>query len=53
MRTLALEGSSLHDAIRGLELLKKWKAQDQYEEDYVTAAQERWPEATAFAKKTG
>lgn len=51
IRTLALEGSSLEDAVRGLELLKEWKAKDQYREDYLAAAHERWPEATAFKKK--
>ncbi len=51
IRTLALEGSSLEDAVRGLELLKEWKAKDQYQEDYLAAAHERWPEASAFKKK--
>lgn len=51
IRTLALEGSSLEDAVRGLELLKEWKAKDQYQDDYLAAAHERWPEASAFKKK--
>lgn len=51
IRTLALEGSSLEDAMAGLELLKEWKAKDQYRDDYLTAARERWPEASAFMKK--
>ena len=51
IRTLALEGSSLEDAARGLELLKEWKAKDQYRDDYLAAAHERWPEASAFKAK--
>lgn len=51
IRTLALEGSSLEDAVRGLELLEEWKAKDQYQDDYLAAAHERWPEASAFKKK--
>lgn len=51
IRTLALEGSSLEDAVRGLQLLKEWKAKDQYRDDYVAAAHERWPEASAFKKQ--
>ncbi|KAL8654086.1 MAG: hypothetical protein Q9226_003568 [Calogaya cf. arnoldii] len=51
MRTLALPSVSLEDAIRGLDLLKDWKAQSRYQEDYTTAAHERWPEATAFVSK--
>ena len=48
IRTLALDGSSLEDAVRGLATLKKWKAKDQYTTDYVAAAHERWPDADAF-----
>ena len=51
IRTLALEGSSLDDAVRGLELLKEWKAKDQYRNDFLAAARERWPEASVFKKK--
>ena len=51
IRTLALQGSSLDDAVRGLELLKEWKAKDQYRNDYLAAAHERRPEASAFKKK--
>lgn len=51
IRTLAFEGSSLEDAVRGSELLKEWKAKDQYQADYLAAAHERWPEASAFKKK--
>ena len=51
IRTLALDGSSLEDAVRGLELLKEWKAKDQYQADYLAAAHERWPEASVFKKK--
>lgn len=51
IRTLALEGSSLEDAVRGLEMLKEWKAKTQYVDDYIAAAHERWPEATAFHKR--
>ena len=51
IRTLALEESSLEDAVRGLELLKEWKAKDQYRDDYLAAAHERWPEASAFKRK--
>ena len=48
IRTLALPSISLEDSINGLELLKAWNAQARYREDYITAAHERWPEATAF-----
>ena len=51
IRTLALEGCTLEDAEAGLELLREWKAKDQYGEDYVAAARERWPEASAFQTK--
>lgn len=51
IRTLALEGSSLEDALRGLDLLKEWDAKGQYRDDYITAAHERWPEAIVFKKK--
>lgn len=48
IRTLALDGSILDDAVRGLGMLKGWKAKDRYLTDYVAAAHERWPEASAF-----
>ncbi|KAL9130976.1 MAG: hypothetical protein Q9217_000965 [Psora testacea] len=48
IRTLALEDSSLEDATRGLESLKRWKAQQRYIDDYIAAAHARYPEATAF-----
>lgn len=51
IRTLALEGCSLDDAVRGLELLEEWKAEPKYRDDYIAAAHERWPEASAFASK--
>lgn len=51
IRTLALEKCGLEDAVRGVELLKEWKAQSQYVDDYVAAARERWPEASAFEEK--
>ena len=51
IRTLALPSVSLEDAIQGLELLNEWKAQSQYRQDYIAAAHERWPEATAFIGK--
>ncbi len=51
IRTLALEGSSLDDAVRGLELLEEWKAEQKYKNDYIVAAHERWPEASAFGTK--
>lgn len=51
IRTLALEGSNLMDAVRGLELLDEWKAEAKYRNDYVAAAHQRWPQATAFAEK--
>ena len=51
IRTLALGGCTLQDALEGLELLKEWKAKSQYVEDYTAAAHERWPNATAFEKK--
>ncbi|KAL9588617.1 MAG: hypothetical protein Q9203_002582 [Teloschistes exilis] len=48
IRTLALPSVSLEDAIRGRDLLKEWKAESRYQETYLAAAHERWPEATAF-----
>ncbi|KAL9001417.1 MAG: hypothetical protein Q9188_005460 [Gyalolechia gomerana] len=48
IRTLALPLASFADAVQGLELLKNWGAQSRYLEDYIAAAHERWPEATAF-----
>ena len=51
IRTLALEGIDLEDAVEGLELLKEWKAKDQYQDDYLAAARQRWPEASAFQKR--
>ena len=53
IRTLALGGCNLDDAVRGLELLKEWKAEPKYRDDYIAAAHERWPEASAFASKEG
>ncbi|KAL8936969.1 MAG: hypothetical protein Q9211_003925 [Gyalolechia sp. 1 TL-2023] len=50
IRTLALPSVSLADAVQGLELLKSWGAQSRYQEDYIAAAHERWPEATAFMR---
>ena len=50
IRTLALDGSTLEDAVAGMALLQEWKAKDQYGEDYLAAAHERWPEASAFKK---
>ena len=47
IRTLALD-HALEDAIRGLEILRGWKAEQRYVDDYVAAAHERYPEATAF-----
>ena len=51
IRTLALESCGLEDAVRGLEILEEWKPEPKYKTDYITAAHERWPEATAFALK--
>ncbi|KAL8959496.1 MAG: hypothetical protein Q9193_003654 [Seirophora villosa] len=48
IRTLALPLVSLEDAVSGLELLNDWHAESRYREDYMAAAHERWPEATAF-----
>ena len=53
IRALALEGCNLDDAVHGLELLKEWKAEPKYRDDYIAAAHERWPEASAFASKEG
>ncbi|KAK4697834.1 N-alpha-acetyltransferase 15/16, NatA auxiliary subunit, partial [Lecanoromycetidae sp. Uapishka_2] len=53
IRMLALEGSTLEDAVQGLEMLKGWKAKEQYVNDYIAAAHERWPEASAFEEKEG
>ncbi len=51
IRTLALEGCSLEDAVAGLEQLTESKPKAQYVNDYVAAARERWPQASAFEKK--
>jgi peptide alpha-N-acetyltransferase len=51
IRTLALDGNSLEDAVRGLDLLEEWKAEPRYKDDYLVAAHERWPEASAFEQK--
>ena len=51
IRTLALEGCGLDDAVHGLKLLEEWKAEPKYRTDYIAAAHERWPEASAFASK--
>ena len=51
IRTLALENCSLKDAVRGLEILEEWKPEPKYKDDYIAAAHERWPEASAFASK--
>ena len=48
IRVLALEGCSLVDAKRGLEILKGWGAEQRYVDDYLAAARERWPEANVF-----
>lgn len=50
IRTLALEGCGLEDAVAGLEWLRGEKAKREYVDDYVAAARERWPDATAFEK---
>ncbi|KAL8712323.1 MAG: hypothetical protein Q9220_003474 [cf. Caloplaca sp. 1 TL-2023] len=52
IRTLALQSVSLEDAVRGLDLLKDWKAQSRYRNIYIAAAHERWPEATVFISKS-
>ncbi|KAL8831127.1 MAG: hypothetical protein Q9170_005429 [Blastenia crenularia] len=51
IRTLALPTVPLEDAVQGLELLNEWKGPSRYREDYIAAAHERWPEATAFMSK--
>ncbi|KAL8905972.1 MAG: hypothetical protein Q9207_002303 [Kuettlingeria erythrocarpa] len=48
IRTLVLPSVSLEDAVRGLDLLKEWKAESRYRDDFIAAAHERWPEATTF-----
>ncbi len=53
LRTLALNSVSLKDAVRGLELLDAWKAEPRIRDDYIAAAHERWPEASAFGKREG
>ena len=47
IRTLALKGN-LEDARRGLEVLRGWKAEKKYIDDYLAAAHVRYPNATAF-----
>jgi hypothetical protein len=51
IRTLALDGCSLADAVAGLKQLRSSKPKGQYVDDYVAAARERWPQASAFEKK--
>lgn len=51
LRTLALDSVTLKDAIRGLEILNAWKTNAVIHDDYISAAHERWPEATAFKRK--
>ena len=51
IRTLALDDSNLEDAARGLEFLKEWKAEQKYIDDYMAAAHERYPEASAFQEQ--
>ena len=48
IRTLGLENSDLEDATRGLEYLKGFKADQKYIDDYIAAANARYPEANAF-----
>lgn len=48
IRTLALEGCGLEDAVTGMELMETWKAEKKYRDDYIAAAHARWPEASAF-----
>ena len=47
IRTLALKGN-LEDARRGLDVLRGWKAEKKYIDDYLAAAHVRYPNATAF-----
>ena len=51
VRTLAIDGSTLEDAFRGLDLLVEWKAEEKFRNDYLEAARVRWPECSRFAKK--
>ena len=48
IRTLALEGCDLEDALNGLELMRGWGPNSGYSKDYICAAHARWPEASAF-----
>ncbi|KAG8533288.1 uncharacterized protein KY384_002071 [Bacidia gigantensis] len=48
IRTLALETSTLEDATRGLDILRGWKADQKYIDDYIAAANARYPQASAF-----
>ena len=51
IRTLALDGSTIEDAARGLNLLTEWKADKKYRNDYIDAARARWPECSMFSEK--
>ena len=51
LRTLALGSVSQKDAVRGLELLNAWQADQRICDDYIAAAHERWPHAGTFEKK--
>ncbi len=51
IRTLAIDGSSLDDAHKGLDLLTEWKADERFRNDYIEAARARWPECSRFAEK--
>ncbi len=53
IRTLALPSVSLEDAVRGSDLLKEWRAESRYLDDFIAAAHERWPEATTFITQKG
>ena len=50
IKTLALKGN-LKDATRGLDLLREWKVEKRYIDDYLAAAHVRYPNATAFIEK--
>ena len=51
IRTLAIDGSNLDDAYRGLDLLTQWKAEERFRNDYIDAARARWPECSRFSEK--
>ena len=49
IRTLALENSNLKEATKGLEALKDFRTDQKYIDDYINAANVRYPQASVFS----